>query len=226
MLVSEARFQRQLDIVSPEQLAFPIVVIGAGAIGSATVVTLAKMGCADITVWDDDLLEEHNIPNQLCKPSMVGQPKVEALKELTLELTEVTIKAENRRYRGQKLRGMVIAAVDSMDARQVIWKRVKLDVHVPLLIDARMGAEFARIYTVHPCNADEVDFYEANLYSSAQAERLPCSARSIIYCPTVVAGLVALLVKQHATAKSPPRELLLDLPSFKLWVNPESAIPE
>ena len=77
MLVSEARFQRQLDIVAPEQLAFPIVVIGAGAVGSATVVTLAKMGCSDITVWDDDLLEEHNIPNQLCKPAMVGRPKVE-----------------------------------------------------------------------------------------------------------------------------------------------------
>jgi hypothetical protein len=128
----------------------------------------------------------------------------------------VAIKAENRRYRGQKLRGLVIAAVDSMDARQVLWKRVKLDPHVPLLIDARMGAEFARLYTIHPCNADEVDFYEQNLYVSSQAEGLPCSARSIIYCPTVVAGFVALLVKQHAIGKSLPRELLLDLASLLL----------
>jgi hypothetical protein len=222
LLVSEARFQRQLGIVSPEQLAFPIVVIGAGAIGSATVVTLAKMGCADITVWDDDTLEEHNIPNQLCKPSMVGQPKVEALRELTLELMELAVKAENRRYRGQKLRGLVVAAVDSMDARQVIWKRVKLDADVPLLIDARMGAEFARLYAVHPCDPDETDFYESNLYSSAQAERLPCSARSIIYCPTVVAGLVALFIKQHAISKSFARELLLDLRSLRPYLNPSA----
>jgi len=217
MPLSEARFQRQLNIVSPEQLAFPIVVIGAGAIGSATVITLAKMGCSDITVWDDDLLEEHNIPNQLCKPAMLGHPKVEALRELTLELTEVAIKTENRRYRGQKLRGLVIAAVDSMDARQAIWKRVKLDVDVSLLIDARMGAEFARLYAVRPCDPEEIDSYEANLYSSSEAERLPCSARSVIYCPTVVAGFVALLVKQHSTGKSLPRELLLDLPPFKLY---------
>jgi hypothetical protein len=219
MLVSEARFQRQLDIVSPEQLAFPIVVIGAGAIGSAAVVTLAKMGCADITVWDDDTLEEHNIPNQLCKPSMLGHPKVEALRELTLELTEVPIKVESRRYRGQKLRGVVIAAVDSMATRLDIWKRVKLDPDIPLLIDARMGAEFARIYAIHPCNADEVDFYECNLYTASEAERLPCSARSVIYCPTVVAGFVALLVKQHMTGKPLPYELLLDLPSVKLHLN-------
>jgi hypothetical protein len=222
MLVSEARFQRQLDIVSPEQLAFPIVVIGAGAIGSATVVTLAKMGCSDITVWDDDVLEEHNIPNQLCKPAMVGRPKVKALKELTLELTEVAIKAESRRYRGQKLRGVVVAAVDSMDARQIIWKRVKLDPDVPLLIDARMGAELARLYTIHPCSPGEIDFYQSNLYSSSRAERLPCSARSIIYCPTVVAGFIALLVKQHAIGKPTPRELLLDLPFLKLYLDPSA----
>jgi hypothetical protein len=220
MRISEARFQRQLDIVLPEQLAFPIVVIGAGAIGSAAVVTLAKMGCSDITVWDDDTLEEHNIPNQLCKPSMLGHSKVEALRELTLELTEVAIKTENHRYRGQKLRGLVIAAVDSMDARQVIWKRVKLDPDVPLLVDARMGAEFARIYVIHPCDPDETDFYESNLYGSSEAERLPCSARSIIYCPTVVGGLVALLIKQHAIGKSLPREFLLDLLSLKLHLNP------
>jgi len=46
------RFLRQLDILPPEKIQFPIVVIGAGAIGSATVVTLAKMGCSSITVWD------------------------------------------------------------------------------------------------------------------------------------------------------------------------------
>ena len=217
MSVNETRFLRQLDIVSPEQLSFPIVVIGAGAIGSATVVTLAKMGCSDITVWDDDILQEYNIPNQLCKPSMVGWPKVDALRELTLELTEVAVKAENRQYRGQKLRGVVIAAVDSMDARLTVWKRVKLDPDVPLLIDARMGAEFARIYTVHPCNADEVDFYEQNLYDSSEAERLPCSARSIIYCPTIVAGSIVLLIKRYAANENLVGEILLELPSLTLF---------
>jgi len=220
MSVAEARFQRQLDIVSPEQLSFPIVVIGAGAIGSATVVTLAKMGCSDITVWDDDLLEEHNVPNQLCKPSMVGHPKVEALRELTMDLTEVVIKVENRRYRGQKLRGVVIAAVDSMDARLAIWRRVRLDPEVPLLIDGRMGAEFGRIYITRPTDPDDINFYEANLYSSSEAEPLPCSARSVIYCPQVVAGFIGTFIKDHATGEELPLEVLLDLPSFVLSKHP------
>ena len=52
------RFWRQLDLCPPDKLKFPITVIGAGAIGSAAVVTLAKMGCSNITVYDEDTLTD------------------------------------------------------------------------------------------------------------------------------------------------------------------------
>ena len=216
METPQLRFLRQLDICPPEKLAFPITVIGAGAIGSSTVITLAKMGCSNLTVWDDDLLEEHNIPNQLCYLDAVGRPKVEALATLVVELTGIGIKARPERYKGQRLEGVVIAAMDSMTSRQEVWKRARFNPAIPLLIDARMGAEVARIYSIHPADADEVDFYEANLYPDDEAERLPCSARSIIYCPTVVAGLIALQVKSHALGTPLPREILLDLPRLTL----------
>ena len=213
---NQNRFLRQLDIVPPGKLHFAVTVIGAGAIGSAAVVTLAKMGCPDITVWDADILEDLNIPNQLCKPSMVGKPKVEALAELVYELTEVEIKQIFRRYAGQNLEGVVIVTVDNMTCRQNVWKRARLNRKIPLLIDARMGTEFARIYTIHPTNVDEVDFYNENLYANEEAERLACSARSIIYCPAVIAGFLTLLIKQYATNHPSPREILIDLPNFLL----------
>jgi len=212
----ENRFLRQIEIVSPGKLAFPITVIGAGAIGSAAVLTLAKMGCSDITVWDADTLEEVNIPNQLCKPSMMGKPKVEALAELVYELSEFQIKQINRRYTGQNLKGVVVVTVDNMAGRKNVWKRVKLNTKIPLLIDARMGAEFARIYAIHPTNVEQTDFYQQNLYGTDEAEHLSCSARSIIYCPIAIAAFIALLVKQYATNQPSPRELLVDLPNFLL----------
>jgi hypothetical protein len=212
------RFLRQLDIVSPEKLVFPITVIGAGAIGSATVVTLAKMGCSSIIVWDADTLEGVNVPNQLCKPSLVGRPKVEALAELVYELTDIQIKQVNKRYMGQSLEGVVIVAVDNMSSRQKVWRRARLNPKIPLLIDARMGAEFARIYVVHPIDTTEIDFYEENLYSTNEVEHLSCSARSIIYCPMVVAGFIALLVKKHALNQPSPKEILIDLPNLLLRI--------
>lgn len=210
------RFIRQLDILPPEKLAFPITVIGAGAIGSAAVVTLAKMGCSDITVWDDDAVEEHNVSNQFCLVQEIGSPKVSALAKLTQLLSDVAIKTRPERYRGHALSGVVIAATDNMQARQEVWKRAKINPKVPLLIDARMGAEFARVYCIHPLNAEEMDFYDQNLYSAEDAERLPCSSRAIIYCPTIIGGLIALIVKSHAIGKVVPSEMLFDLPSLKL----------
>jgi len=209
--MQETAFLRQMDICPPGKLQFPITIIGAGSIGSATALVLCKMGCGNITVWDDDALEEHNVPNQLCVPDAVGRSKVHALSDLVEDLTGVRVKINDMRYRGQKLRGMVIAAVDSMNVRKVIWDRVKLDTDVPLLIDARMGAEVGRIYCVRPCNIDSITLYEENLYTSDEAEQLPCSARAIIYCPVIMAGIVASQVKAFALDEPVFGEIVFDL---------------
>jgi hypothetical protein len=167
-------------------------------------------------VWDDDILNEHNIPNQMCKPALIGRPKVEALAQLVHELTDVVITVDTRRYAGQNLEGVVIVATDNMAARQSVWKRLKGSAKVPLLIDARMGAEFARIYTIRPASLEDGAFYSENLYPNEEAERLPCSARSIIYCPTVIAGLIALQIKLFATNQPIRREILFDMPNLLL----------
>ena len=210
------RFWRQLDICPPAKLTFPITVIGAGAIGSATVVTLAKMGCSNITVWDEDLLSVHNIPNQMCLPEYVGLPKVDALAHLVEMLTGTEIKPVSAEYRAQRLEGVVVSAVDSMRARQMIWRSAKLKKSISLFIDARMGAEILRLYTLRPVDLDACEFFEENLYGADQAEQLPCSARSIIYCPAVAGALIAAQVKAFAVGQSYQREVLFDIPRMKL----------
>ena len=105
------------------------------------------MGCPDITVWDDDTLAEHNIPSQMCLGNEIGNPKVEALRTLAQCLAGVRIQTKRARYAGPFLAGVVIAATNTMEARQEVWKRAKMNPKIPLLIAARMGAEFARIYS-------------------------------------------------------------------------------
>jgi len=209
--MSDQRFWRQMDICPPDSLKFPITVIGAGAIGSAVVLCLAKMGCSKITVFDPDALEPHNVPNQVCKPSCVGRKKVEALAELVKDLCDVEITPRPTRYVGQPLKGVVIAAVDNMDTRSLVWRKVRGSPSVDRLIDARMGAEVGRVHTVRPCDPDAAPAYEQTLYPSAEAEQLPCSARAIVYCPTALAAVVAGLVKRHALGQPVPAEVFLDL---------------
>ncbi len=83
-------FHRQLDVLDVPRLArTPITVIGAGAVGSFTVLALAKCGAECITVYDDDTVESHNLPNQWYRLTDLGRPKVEALRELVREMTGV-----------------------------------------------------------------------------------------------------------------------------------------
>src|SRR3954469_26048634 len=94
-----ARLLRQLDIADPDRLSgVPVTIIGAGGIGSFTGQFLAKMGVTDLTVYDFDSVEDHNLPNQLYPVEALGTPKSKALGEEIRRLVgdecTVTVKDE------------------------------------------------------------------------------------------------------------------------------------
>lgn len=213
---SGSKYWRQLDILDPRILDFSIVVVGAGAIGSAASVTLAKMGVTNLQVIDGDILEIHNVPNQMCFEHMVGTAKVEALAELIKLLSGVEIIKSPYMWDNHPLEGAVICTVDSMDVRKRLWEKVKMNLRVPLFIDARMGAELLRLYSIIPTDVGNVELYEQNLYDDA--EKLPCSARSIIYCPAVAGAFIAQQVKAFAAGQPLCQEIIFDLPSMRIFV--------
>ena len=210
-------YHRQLAVVTPKELNIPITVIGAGGIGSPTVLMLAKMGCENITVWDDDIVASHNVPNQLYSPQDIGKPKVVALYDWIKFMTGVEIKIKNERYTGQPLSGIVISAVDKMAVRKTIWEACKYKVRVQLFIDPRMGLELCRVYTINPCTPSEIDFYEGTLYNDEQSKSLPCTARAIIYGGFQPAIIVCRQVKEYAKGGRRPIEVIIDLKSLSFF---------
>ena len=210
-------FWRQEDLVSPESLAFPVTIIGAGGIGSPVALALAKMGCQDLTLFDPDVVEAHNLPNQFYRVADVGRPKVVALAELLGEFATSEIHAIQETVAGQSLRGVVISGVDSMASRERIWQEsVRYRAAVPLYIDARMGAQVCRLLTVNPVDPDDVRWYEATLYPDEGASEEPCTARAIIYTTLGLASLVANQVKRHANGEAYERDLLVDFATLSV----------
>ncbi len=202
---------RQTDLVDTEALEAPITLIGCGGIGSFTALALAKMGCGQLTIFDDDLVEEQNIPNQLYRPSDVGHPKVERLADIINSFTGIGIQTRPERVQNQRLQGIVVCGVDSMEARRKIWDRsIRLKAGVEAYIDARMGAEVSRIYTILPQDPDHVRFYEKTLYSDDEAWQLPCTAQAIVYTGFGIASLVAGQVKRVAMGETCKREIIFD----------------
>lgn len=178
MKAGNLNFDQQVNVFDPDT-AEPVTVIGAGSVGSQLVDTLARAGCMDITVWDDDSVASHNIPMSLYRQKKdITRPKVDALAEIVYEASCVTLKTHRAKYTGEALKGCVVACVDEMDAerhgRELIWRQVKNNPFVPLLVDTRIAAEFIMVFAIRPCEPGDIAFYEYFMYSSKNAVLPQC----------------------------------------------------
>jgi len=186
---------RQLDIIDCSVLNDPITIVGAGAVGSCTAMSLAKMGFSNIRVIDYDKIEYVNMNNQFYKFSDVGRKKVEALSDIVREFANLQISILTKKYVKEKYEGIVISAVDSMNVRKKIWKNHKGNSGTKLIIDPRMSAEFAVIHTVDPNNVQQNSEYQNTLYSDNDSVREACTAKATMYTAFLLGGQVAKIVK-------------------------------
>lgn len=190
---------RQLDLIPMDKLNQKITVIGAGAIGSFTILALAKMGFQNIEVWDFDKVSPENMNCQWFRISDIGRPKVEALQEIIAAFTGTRIHAINSKWEGNPLEGIVITAVDSMRVRAAVWKSCKKRWQVRWYIDPRMAAEYALSYVMDPSDEKDQITYEKTLYTDENAVQEPCTAKATMYTATMIAGHVAKHVKDVVT---------------------------
>ena len=198
-------FHRQLDVLDQPRLSrIPITVIGAGAVGSFTTLALAKSGAERITVWDDDIIEAHNLPNQWYRLADLGRKKVDALREIVLDMTGVLIDIQAHRFVGSPAAEVTLCCVDSMDVRIDLWK--SLMPRPNLYIDARMGAEVGKVHCVGLFNS----WYEDTLYPSSQAYRAPCTAKATMYCASGLSAFIVSQVANYASDRPTKQEMTID----------------
>jgi len=213
---------RQWELLNPEQTDKRfITIIGAGAIGSWTALMLAKMGYSNITVYDYDTIEIENMNCQFYPFSAIGQPKVDALRDLIKAFTGINIVTYNKKF-DFIYSDITIVAVDSMQTRADIYSDSKYSSACKHIIDARMGAEQAMLYSFPVNNKKLADAYSTSLYTDGEAVQERCTAKSTVYTSTLIGGLIAKNVKD-ITLDSIDRVWSLvwniktnDLQSFKL----------
>lgn len=194
-------FLRQLELFNPEEFGTPVHVIGAGATGSWLTLILAKLGVKDITVYDFDIVEAHNLPNQFYGPKAIEKTKVEALKKAVYQQTGTTIKIVNEKVDGNvKLNGVVFVLTDTMSSRSEIYREaIKMKTGVQLMIETRMGLEHGRIYCIDPTDTQHVECYEKTLYTDDEAEVSACGASQSVSITAIGIAQAAAwkLVKWH-----------------------------
>jgi len=206
----EAGFVRQRDVLPWEKLqSATVTVIGAGAVGSFTALSMVKMGVGVVEVYDPDTVSLENMSSQGYRIGDLGMPKVLALAD-QLAAFGGNVIAHPERFLAQSVSGIVVCAVDSMDARIPIWRHVRTSRRVELYIDARMGAEVGKVFAIRPQDPEDRRAYEAELYPSTEAFRAPCTARSTIYCAAGLASFITATVGNHLAGRRYRRELVVD----------------
>lgn len=113
---------KSLEFFDPSKVKRMIHIIGCGSIGSNVAELLARYGITNITLWDYDTVESHNIANQIFTEEDVGKLKTDALAEYLYKINpqlkrKLRIKSK---YTKEYLGGYIFMCVDSVEVRNQI----------------------------------------------------------------------------------------------------------
>ena len=189
MKLTGDRFARQQELVPRERLAkLTATVIGVGAIGRQVALQLAAIGTSRLQLVDFDVVDETNVTTQGYRRRDVGRLKVEATGEAVREIDEdIELELVADRFRPRLAIGeAVFSCVDSISAREAIWRAVAS--RCDFWADGRMRGEVLRVL----CAADEASRrqYGMTLFRQEEAQVGSCISRSTIYAASMAAGLM------------------------------------
>jgi len=214
------RFSRQQMLVPSERLqAASITVIGVGAIGRQVALQLACVGVGKIQFIDFDLVEPTNVTSQgyLFDDSQQRRRKVDATQEAVSRIDpQVQVTTVFDRFRPKHHIGeCVFCCVDSISARQAIWRSVQ-DKH-RFWCDGRMMGEVIRVLTATDVNGSQR--YTASLFPQSEAQAGSCTSRSTIYAASIAAGLMVHQFTRWLRSLPVDSDVSMNLLASELSVN-------
>ena len=146
-----------------------IVIVGLGAIGSRVFEALASTGLTNITCIDFDVVESHNLANQLFLKSDIGRSKVLACATWAKEKGCHTA---NMHFINGEVKpdcigwleeaSVVICCVDTFKARKTV-QELATAAHAQVFIEAGMATGHCSTFMLNPLNKSSVREWTATL---------------------------------------------------------------
>ena len=192
---------KSAEFFNPESLSDKIHIIGCGSVGSTVAELLARFGLTNVSLYDFDVVEEHNLANQMFTTEDLYKPKVECVYKRWCSINPEAAKTINlytAGWDGQKLSGYVFLCVDNIELRKRIVEEHRYNVNVKAMFDFRTALKDAQHYAADWERDDDIEaFLDTMDFTHAEAEKnVPVSACKVSLCvmPTVwsvaMAGVV------------------------------------
>lgn len=166
-------------------------IIGCGSVGSTVAELIARFGITKIALYDFDVVEPHNIVNQMFTHRQIGMPKVEAVREILYDINpEVNIEMHDNGWeQGEPLDGYVFLAVDNIEIRKEIVKDNRFNEFIKAMFDFRTGLTDGQHYAADWTDYKSKQAFEKTMGFSHEEAKLnsPVSACNVALCvaPTV-----------------------------------------
>jgi len=183
---------KSYEYFNPDQDDARVHIIGCGSVGSTVAENLARSGVTKMTLWDFDTVEAHNIVNQMFFARHIGMPKVEALKDILMDINpdivdDLVLQPDG--WKGKLLSGYIFLCVDNIDLRREIVEKHMDSTFVKAIFDFRTRLEDAQHYAAD-WNDEKMkkDLLNSMQFSHDEAkEETPVSACNVTLgvCPTV-----------------------------------------
>ena len=171
---------RHESVFNPPDYPYPFYIIGAGATGSRVFAALVELGIPNIHVYDYDIIEDHNLANQIYMATDIGAPKVEGCRNFVRN--KLGVVPEKMHFHYEKVTpdlisssfgigGVVFILTDTMESRRKIFDALVLRrnsnyipdngdelgttqlISTPLLIiETRMASTHGTIFSINPFN--------------------------------------------------------------------------
>lgn len=180
------------EYFQPEKQNTRIHIVGCGSVGSTVAENLARSGVTNMTLWDFDKVEPHNLANQMFRQQDVGRLKVDALFDMLKEINPAvqdSVELKPDGWTGKLMSGYIFLCVDNIELRKEIVEKHMDSPYVKAMFDFRTRLEDAQHYAADWSNLKmKQDFLNSMNFSHEEAkEETPVSACNVTLsvCPTV-----------------------------------------
>lgn len=207
-----------------------VIIAGIGGIGSNVAFQLARMAPANITLYDEDIVERVNMAGQLYSTNDIGQRKVDAIASMISAYTLARqVNAVPNKFTDSTEAGdIMICGFDNMAARKTFynsWKR-HVQTLTPdsrakcLFLDGRLSIDTLQIFCIQGDDKVSMDRYETEfLFSDFQAEHTVCSMKQTTYLACMIGSLMVNLFTNFIANSLNPI-IPYDLPFFTEYDSP------
>lgn len=179
---------KSYEFFQPEKDTARVHIIGCGSVGSTLAENLARCGVTKMTLWDFDTVEAHNIVNQMFRQQDVGKPKVEALKDILMDINpeiKDNVEIKPKGWEGKLLSGYIFLCVDNIELRRKIVETHMDTPYVKAVFDFRTSLKSAQHYA-----ADWNDYkMKQNLLNSMQFSHEEAAAETPVSACGVTLGV-------------------------------------